>query len=490
MKLTRRFWGVVTLAILSGAGAVAFERPALLVAAVGPLAWLVSRQYAFVRAAGVAVSGLDVEFTPERRTTPAGKPLSVTVSAKLPRPVSAVVSIEPDVPVGAAADAESTMLLESPATDGSLSFDVTWRVAGRYELPPARVVVEDAAGLFSVETTMGDSVVVDVDPARATDVLVRGGRSDRFVPLGVSKPWLAGQGTEVADIREYKPGDPTNHIEWKATARRGSLHIREFEAETNPSVMVVFDARARLSAGETGGTKLAYLREVALSFLQRSRNVSEPLGLTVVSDDGRPTMLEPGSAASHYKQVREKLFEAGSESGSQTSQSPRSPGSARAAALALETEQSPFARQLEPFFQARAPYASAVANDPLYRAIVRHGSVAGGDSLTVICTDDADRTALVEAVTAARRFGSRVLVFLTPTARFDGRLTQDRLDEFERVRAQLAGMPNVWAYEVAPGHSIETSEGEGDAGPQSAVGEHSTAGRGDADTETNVAEVQ
>ncbi|WP_312001352.1 DUF58 domain-containing protein [Paenibacillus forsythiae] len=47
--------------------------------------------------------------------------------------------------------------------------------------------------------------------------------------------------TEEADIRNYQPGDPMNRVDWKSTARRGSLQSRVPEREKGRMLCVVLD---------------------------------------------------------------------------------------------------------------------------------------------------------------------------------------------------------------------------------------------------------
>lgn len=52
-----------------------------------------------------------------------------------------------------------------------------------------------------------------------------------------------GAGQDLLSIRNYQPQDDLRHIDWKATARSQSLMVREFVAEDEKRVTVIFDAR-------------------------------------------------------------------------------------------------------------------------------------------------------------------------------------------------------------------------------------------------------
>ncbi len=46
---------------------------------------------------------------------------------------------------------------------------------------------------------------------------------------------------EFSGIREYQKSDPMNHINWKASARAGSLMVNQFDATTNYTVHILVD---------------------------------------------------------------------------------------------------------------------------------------------------------------------------------------------------------------------------------------------------------
>jgi len=78
-----------------------------------------------------------------------------------------------------------------------------------------------------------------------------------------------GEGIELADIREYVPGDDVRTIDWNATARTGRPHVRVYDADRETSALVVVDRSASMAFGTAGRTKEGLARELvaALSVL-------------------------------------------------------------------------------------------------------------------------------------------------------------------------------------------------------------------------------
>jgi uncharacterized protein (DUF58 family) len=61
------------------------------------------------------------------------------------------------------------------------------------------------------------------------------------VIAGELETFARGQGDDLYSIREYLPEDPARHVDWKATAKSGSLKVREFSREDEPRLRLVFD---------------------------------------------------------------------------------------------------------------------------------------------------------------------------------------------------------------------------------------------------------
>jgi uncharacterized protein (DUF58 family) len=63
-----------------------------------------------------------------------------------------------------------------------------------------------------------------------------------ILPLirGEIEAFERGRGSELYRIREYVPEDSARHVDWKATAKSGSLKVREFSREDERKLRIVF----------------------------------------------------------------------------------------------------------------------------------------------------------------------------------------------------------------------------------------------------------
>jgi uncharacterized protein (DUF58 family) len=71
----------------------------------------------------------------------------------------------------------------------------------------------------------------------------------------------AGAGIELADHRDYVPGDDFRQLDWNAYQRLGRLLVRLYEEEEDLSIYLVVDASASMGFGR--GAKLRHAKRVA-----------------------------------------------------------------------------------------------------------------------------------------------------------------------------------------------------------------------------------
>ncbi|MGB9103349.1 MAG: DUF58 domain-containing protein, partial [Terriglobales bacterium] len=77
---------------------------------------------------------------------------------------------------------------------------------------------------------------------------------------GEFEAFVRGRGHDLYRIREYLPEDSARHVDWKASAKTGSLKVREFTREDERKLRVVFDNPAERAVDNP-----SYERGVALA---------------------------------------------------------------------------------------------------------------------------------------------------------------------------------------------------------------------------------
>ncbi|WP_197052476.1 DUF58 domain-containing protein [Halobellus rufus] len=302
-------------------------------------------------------------------------------------------------------------------------------------------------------------VTVTVQTPAPTDLHI-GQYGERYGgQYGEHRSAQIGSGTEVAELREYRPGDSVGRIDWKATARLNDPYVREFEAETTQDIALLVDARESLWVGPRGRSKLAYLREVALGFVTLAESASDPLSLTVLNDQGLHIQHTAAETVSQYHRIRWTLQNLTPEQSSPTPSprtAPRGPAEASHLAQRLEGRTSSLGRTLRPYFAEPGSYIERLAEDPLFEAVRRSVDTNNRHSWTILFTDDTDPRRTIEAAKMAAKNDGVVTVFVTPSSFFTPQTQQtdqsmyDEYLDFEDFRRELDSIPQVAAYEVTP----------------------------------------
>jgi uncharacterized protein (DUF58 family) len=362
------------------------------------------------------------------------------------------------------------------------SGELTWPSAGAVTFEQPAVTVASSDGLFSQTVRRGPAPSLVVEPRVPRTVHVGEGGDRRNAAFGTHRTGEFGQGLDPAELREYTPGDDIGNIDWNATARHGDVYVREYEVESDRQTILLFDHRESTALGQSGDAICDYLREVALGLVDMTEAFGDPVGLYTVGDGGLTGEFAPSIDSEQYRTVRSELheLEPTAETDPLTAQSrplsDRSPShqqadaiDARSKATRLNPTESQFAAQLQPFFSDAQQYVRRLEGRPLFDVARTYADTIGSDSLTVICTTDADPSQVRETVKVARGTSGHVVVLLAPRVLFEDtamtglEATYDRYTEFERFRRDLANMDRVSAYEVAPGDRLEAVLAAGQA---------------------------
>lgn len=139
-------------------------------------------------------------------------------------------------------------------------------------------------GLGTVRMEIGGSEPVHVYPnvlaLREFDLLRQRGKLSL---MGIRKSRVKGQGTEFASLRDYRDDD-FRRIDWKSTARRNRLVVKDYEVERNQSVIVAIDVGRHLLAEVDGISKLDHVLDASLMLLHAAASEGDQTGLLVFSD--------------------------------------------------------------------------------------------------------------------------------------------------------------------------------------------------------------
>ena len=141
----------------------------------------------------------------------------------------------------------------SPGKRITTSYNVTALRRGEVRFSAAEVRVRSLLGLCELLERIGDEDLRRVYPDFAQVARYAWLAGDhRLQEIGIKAYQRRGEGTDFKQLTEYRYGDPTRHIDWKATQRLGKPIIREFEDARDQCVTLLIDCGRRMRADERG----------------------------------------------------------------------------------------------------------------------------------------------------------------------------------------------------------------------------------------------
>lgn len=197
----------------------------------------------------------------------------------------------------------------APGQRRELEYRLTARQRGQYVLDRLDVRILPMLGLFYRQFQFTDSTTVDVYPnlvdLKKHELLIRRGLTHE---MGLARLRQIGQGADFESLRPYSTDDPISRVDWKATAKRDELIVRNYEPERRQSVLVAIDA-GRATAGEFAGmSRLDYLVNAALMLAYVTLRQGDWFSLVAFSDKIE-SYLPPVRRLANINQVARALYE-------------------------------------------------------------------------------------------------------------------------------------------------------------------------------------
>lgn len=139
------------------------------------------------------------------------------------------------------------LVLAADTPDQQLAVTVDTSRWGVRDYGSAGLRVASADGLFATPVVITSTAPVRVlPPAPAVDVPELSARSAGQV--GAHRTRRPGDGSELLDVREFRPGDRIRRIDWRVSARRGTLHVRHTAIDADADLVICIDTRYDLTA--------------------------------------------------------------------------------------------------------------------------------------------------------------------------------------------------------------------------------------------------
>jgi uncharacterized protein (DUF58 family) len=126
---------------------------------------------------------------------------------------------------------------------------------------------------------------------------------------GLHRGPYKGFSVEFAEHRQYMPGDPIRHIDWKVYGKTDRFYIKEYEEETNLRAYIILDGSGSMGYKSDGLTKMEYGCYLAASLAYLMLKQQDSVGL-LVFDTKLRSYIPPRSVKRHLHAILRELSEA------------------------------------------------------------------------------------------------------------------------------------------------------------------------------------
>ncbi len=211
-------------------------------------------------------------------------PVKLTISNRSPRKVE--VEVRDDFPDEAEVDHEEFLLSIPPRSRRSVTYHLLAQRRGAFTLEKVYLRFTSVARLWQKSFHVPVESVLHVYPdMRQMREYAMLARTDRLNLVGVRRTRRIGQDNEFERLRDYTLDDNYKHIDWRTTARRGKLTVKDFQANQSQRVIFLIDC-GRMMTNTAGGISLLdHALNAALMLSYVALNKGDSAGLICFSDE-------------------------------------------------------------------------------------------------------------------------------------------------------------------------------------------------------------
>jgi uncharacterized protein (DUF58 family) len=267
----------------------------------------------------VLVAAVDLLSLPGLRSFSAERSTLRIASLKQRHPVSLTISnhsgrrwqlwIRDDVPQEFAAEPAEFVRQISPRSRTTLHYDLKASRRGSFTMRNVHVRVRSLLGLWQRYFTYAAESVLYVYPdmQQLSEYAILA-RTNRLSLMGVRRTRRVGQDHDFERLRDYSLDDNYKHIDWRATARRNRLTVKDFQTSQSQRLIFLLDC-GRMMTNEAAGLSLldhALNAMLMLSFV--ALHQGDAVGLLCFSNEIH-TFVPPRGGTSQMNRLLHASFD-------------------------------------------------------------------------------------------------------------------------------------------------------------------------------------
>lgn len=167
-----------------------------------------------------------------------------------------LVWLRDDVPADFTAKPEQAAIAMAPQSRAFLEYELFAQRRGAFAMKQVYLRVRSRFGVWQRLLTYDLPATINVYPdmKQLAEYAVLA-RTNRLAMLGVRRTRKVGQDNEFERLRDYSPDDNYKHIDWRATARRNRLTVKDYQVNQSQRIIFMLDC-GRMMTNECQGISL------------------------------------------------------------------------------------------------------------------------------------------------------------------------------------------------------------------------------------------
>lgn len=244
----------------------------------------------------IVVALIDLLSLPARGVFEAQRQTGRIASVRKPHRVTLTISnrsgrahlvwLRDGIPHELKADPPEFTLLIAPQSRSAVQYTIVARRRGSFDLTAIHLRVRSPWGLWQRYLDFAAPAVLYVYPdiSQLSEYAVLA-RTNRLSLMGVRRTRRIGQDNEFERLRDYTLDDNYKHIDWRSTARRGKLTVKDFQANQSQRLIFLLDCGRMMTNTHEGLTLLDHALNAVLMLSFVALRQGDSVGLLAFSDE-------------------------------------------------------------------------------------------------------------------------------------------------------------------------------------------------------------
>ena len=219
------------------------------------------------------------------RTVSLGVPIESAVTLENQCGMTLVGEVRDDLPAHFTTDPSEHGLRLPPRASMTAKRKLTPSRRGSFELQHVYVKFRSLCRLWTrhIQLDVHDHLRVYPDMKQLSDYAMLA-RTNRLSLIGVRKTRRIGQDSDFERLRDYSRDDNYRHIDWRSTARRSKLTVRQFQSDQSQRIIFLLDCGRMMTNTRDGYSLLDHALNSMLMMAYVALSQGDSVGLLCFSD--------------------------------------------------------------------------------------------------------------------------------------------------------------------------------------------------------------